>query len=76
MSIKVYSTSSCSHCAEMKQYLDENSIAYENVDVAINREAAAEMIAKTGKRAVPVIDIDGEVIVGFEKDKISQLLNL
>ncbi|MCX7922559.1 MAG: glutathione S-transferase N-terminal domain-containing protein [Clostridia bacterium] len=74
MYIKVYSTPSCTYCTALKKYLDEKNISYENIDVSQDRAAAAEMIAKSGQRAIPVIDIDGNIIVGFDRNKLSEIL--
>ncbi len=74
MQIKLYSTSTCPYCIMARRYLDEKSIQYEYIDVSKNREAAKEMIDKSGQRGVPVIEIDGNIIVGFDKNKIDGLL--
>jgi glutaredoxin 3 len=75
-SVKVYSTPSCPYCIKVKQYLDESGVEYENIDVATDQEKAQEMMSKSGQMGVPVIDIEGEIIVGFDKNKISQALGL
>jgi glutaredoxin len=59
-----------------KKYLSENNIAYEEVDVSSDQAAAATMVSKSGQMGVPVLDIDGEMVVGFDKPKIKQLLHL
>ena len=74
--VKVYSTPSCPYCIRLKQFLKENSIEFEDVDVSSNQQAGQEMIEKSGQMGVPVLDINGEIVVGFDKDKISQLLGL
>lgn len=74
--VKVYSTPTCPYCIRVKQFLKENSIEFEDVDVSTNQQAAQEMIDKSGQMAVPVLDVNGEIITGFDKDKISQLLGL
>jgi len=53
-----------------KKYLDSKNVSYEDMDVSHDRTAAAEMISKSGQRGVPVLDIDGSIIVGFDRDKI------
>ena len=70
MSVKVYSTPSCPWCTVLKDYLESKSIAYEDFDVSRDRQAATEMIKKSGQRGVPVADIDGQIIVGFNKQAI------
>jgi glutaredoxin-like YruB-family protein len=65
--VKVYSTSACPYCGMAKDLLKEQNIEFEDVDVGNDSEAAKEMVEKTGHMGVPVIDIDGEIIVGFDK---------
>lgn len=74
--IRIYSTSTCPHCIRAKQFLNDNNIVFENIDVSENEQAADEMIAKSGQMGVPVLDIDGEIIVGFDREKISKALGL
>ena len=74
--VTVYSTPTCPFCIRVKDFLKEKNVSFNNVDVSENQKAAEEMIAKSGQTGVPVIDIDGEIITGFDKDKISQLLGL
>ena len=59
-----------------KEFLKKNNIQFENIDVGINRQASQEMMDKSGQMGVPVLDIDGEIIVGFDKDAISKALNI
>lgn len=74
--VKVYSTSTCHYCIMTKEFLKKNNIQFENIDVGINRQASQEMMDKSGQMGVPVLDIDGQIIVGFDKDAISKALNL
>jgi glutaredoxin-like YruB-family protein len=74
--VKIYSTPSCPYCKTAKAYFTENNIPFEEIDVAANQFAAQEMISKSGQLGVPVIDIDGQIVVGFDRPKIAQLLNL
>ncbi len=74
--IRIYSTPTCTYCIILKRYLDEKNIQYEELDVSQNEEAQKEMIEKTKQMGVPVVDIDGEFIVGFDKEKIDNILNL
>jgi glutaredoxin 3 len=75
-SIKVYSTPTCPFCIRTKQYLKDNNIVFEDIDVSENKEMAQEMIKKSGQMGVPVIDIDGSIIVGFDKERIIEVLGL
>jgi glutaredoxin 3 len=74
--VKVYSTPTCPWCLRAKQFLKDNNIVFENLDVAQDHAAAEEMVQKSGQMGVPVLDIDGEIIVGFDKDKIKSSLGL
>ena len=74
--VKVYSTTTCPYCIRTKQFLKENSVEFEDIDVSTNQQAAQEMIEKSGQMGVPVLDINGEIVVGFDKDKVSQLIGL
>lgn len=74
--IKVYSTSTCPYCVTLKEFLKEHNVKFEDVNVAKNLQAKKEMIKKSGQMGVPVVEINGKIIVGFNKEKISKLLNL
>ncbi len=74
MTVKVYSTPACPWCTVAKNYLKSRNVPFEDVDVSKNREAAAEMVRKSGQRGVPVIDIDGSIIVGFDQGAIDSLI--
>lgn len=72
--ITVYSTHSCPHCIRLKDYLAQRGIPFTNIDVSMDREGLDKMVQLSGQMGVPVIDIDGQIVVGFEKDKIEKLL--
>jgi len=72
----VYSTPTCPWCARTKQFLKENNITFQDFDVSANQQAAEEMVKKSGQMGVPVLDIDSEIIVGFDKEKIKAVLGL
>jgi glutaredoxin 3 len=72
--ITVYSTPTCPYCIKVKQYLKEKDVAYTDIDVSQDTTKAQEMVDRSGQMGVPVLDIDGEIIVGFDKDKITELL--
>ncbi len=74
--ILIYSTPSCSYCIRAKQFLKDNNIVFSDVDVSLNQTAAEDMIRKSGQMGVPVLDIDGEIIVGFDKERIKTALGL
>ncbi len=75
-SVKVYSTPTCPFCMRVKQYLKDNSVAFEDLDVSSDQNLGSEMVEKSGQMGVPVLDIEGEIIVGFDKDRIAQTLGL
>lgn len=74
--IKVYSTPTCTYCVTLKKFLDEKGIKYEAVDVSESEKDLQEMVDKSGQMGVPVISIDGQIVIGFNKNKIVELLNI
>jgi len=72
--VTVYSTPTCPYCTMAKRYLAERGVKYEDVNVAADQARALEMLTKTGQMGVPVLDIGGEVIIGFDRDAIEQAL--
>jgi len=74
--VKVYSTPTCPYCVTLKEFLKEHNVEFEDIDVSSDREAAEEMIKKSGQMGVPVADINGEIVVGFDKEKIKSLLKI
>ncbi|MBT3538686.1 NrdH-redoxin [Candidatus Parcubacteria bacterium] len=76
MTIEVYSTPSCPYCVQAKDYFKENNIEFVDHNVAEDQEKAQEMVKKSGQMGVPVIDMDGTIVVGFDKAKINEALGL
>lgn len=74
--IRVFSTSTCPYCVTLKAYLDEKDFKYEDINVAEDKKAAKEMIEKSGQMGVPVVEINNEIIIGFDKTKINQILGI
>lgn len=74
--IRVFSTPSCPYCVTLKEFLKEHHFEFEDINVAENVQAREEMITKSGQMGVPVVEIDGQIIVGFDRKKIVQLLNI
>lgn len=72
----LFTTPSCSYCRMAKKYLREQGIRFKDVDVSRDSAAARDMVKRSGQQGVPVIDIGGKVIVGFDRPKIDKLLNL
>jgi len=74
--VKVFTTKTCPYCVTLKKFLKQNNVEFEDIDVSEDKEALEEMKEKSGQSGVPVVEIGNEVIVGFEKKKIKQLLDL
>lgn len=74
MTVKVYSTPACPYCIMVKKYLETKNVNYEDYDVTKDSIARGEMVSKSGQRGVPVVDIDGNIILGFDKDRIDTLI--
>ncbi len=74
--IKIYTTPSCVYCKMAKEYFAKNNLAYEEVDVVKDEKFLKEMVQKSHQMGVPVIDINGEIFVGFNRPAIAKALNL
>ena len=74
--VRVFSTPICPYCFALKRFLEEKGIEVESVDVSSDLEAQKEMIEKTKQATVPVTDINGEFVVGFDRKKICELLQI
>ena len=72
----IYTTPTCIFCGATKEFLKDNGINYEEVNVAADSAAAEEMIEKSGQMGVPVIDFRGNIVVGFDKPRLSELVNV
>ena len=68
--IIVYSTRTCPYCTMVKSYLKSREIDFQDIDVGIDQQKATEMVEKSGQMGVPVIDINGYIVVGFNKPEI------
>ena len=75
MSISLYSTPSCVYCRRAKEYFKGKNIPFTEYDVSKDMRKAEEMVRKSGQMGVPVIDINGKVIVGFNQPEIESVLN-
>ena len=76
MKIMIYSTPSCAFCVMAKEFFKENKIPFEEYNVAADLEKRKEMMQKTGQMGVPVIDIDGSVVIGFDKEVIAKKVGI
>jgi len=74
--VVVYTTPTCSWCRTLKTYLDENQVRYREINVASDNAAAEAMVRKSGQQGVPQTEINGQMIVGFDKARINQLLEI
>ncbi len=74
--VTVYSTPTCPYCTMAKNYLTEKNITYTDHDVSRDQTMAQEMVKKSGQMGVPVLDINGNIIIGFDKPRIDSALGL
>ena len=74
--IEIYTTPSCAYCHMAKEYFKSKGLEYEEIDVLKNVPKRQEMITETGQMGVPVIKINGQIVIGFNKSKINELLGL
>lgn len=75
-SVIVYSTPTCPHCNSMKTYLRQQSIPFRDIDVSKNQNEAEEMVRRSGQQGVPQANIGGQIVVGFNKKRINELLGI
>lgn len=74
--VTIYTTPTCHFCKEAKAFFAEHNVEYTNNDVTTDRALADEMVTKSGQMGVPVIDIDGQIVVGFDEPKLKALLGI
>lgn len=74
--VKIYTTPTCTYCMALKKFFEKNDVEYEEVDVSEDEKALEEMKEKTGQLGVPVVEIGEDVVVGFDKKKVSKLLEI
>jgi glutaredoxin-like YruB-family protein len=75
-SVTMYTTPTCSFCSSLKAYLNEKKVHFSEIDVSKDHEAAHEMVQRSGQQGVPQTVINGHVVIGFDRKKIDQLLNI
>jgi len=75
-SVTVYSTPICSWCNTLKQWLRKNHVAYTDVDVSRDEQAAKELVRRSGQQGVPQTEINGQIVVGFDQARLKQLLEI
>ena len=76
MVVKIYTTPICVYCKAAKQLFNEHNIQYQEINVIEDRNALNEMVARSGQLGVPVIEIDNNFVVGYNKPKLMELLHL
>ena len=74
--VTVYTTPTCTWCNTIKRHLQENNVRFREVDVSADQKAAEQMVKKSGQQGVPQTDINGQIIVGFDKTRINSLLGI
>ncbi|HEY4505441.1 MAG TPA: glutaredoxin domain-containing protein [Candidatus Paceibacterota bacterium] len=74
--VMMYSTPTCHYCSMAKDYFKANNIPYENFDVSVDADKRKEMMEKSGQLGVPVIVIDSDVVIGFNRPKLARLLDI
>ena len=74
--VLIYSTPTCTYCTMAKDFFKKNNITYTEFNVASDASRRKEMVEKSGQMSVPVIDIDGQVVVGFDKGTVADLLGV
>lgn len=72
--VKVYTTSTCPWCHQVKNYLKDKGVAFQEINVAEEPQQAKMLVDKTGQRAVPVIEIGDEIVIGFNRQRLEELL--
>jgi glutaredoxin 3 len=74
--VKVYSTPTCPYCYMAKNFLRQNNIEFEDINVAADYSGAIDMVRKSGQQGVPVIDIEGDIIIGYDQERMREALKL
>jgi glutaredoxin-like YruB-family protein len=74
--VTVFTTPTCSWCTTLKRHLDAHQIRYREVDVSKDQKAAEAMVRRSGQQGVPQTDINGQMIVGFDRERINRLLDI
>lgn len=74
--VTIYSTPTCTYCKMTKEFLADKGVEYTEFDVSADDAKRNEMVEKSGQMGVPVVDVEGEIIVGFDEEKLTSLLGL
>lgn len=76
MTIKIYSTPACTYCKMAKEFLTSHNVPYEDIDVSVDAVAREDMVEKSGQLGVPVFDIDGQIMVGYNQQLLSKVVGI
>jgi glutaredoxin-like YruB-family protein len=76
MTVKVYTTPTCPYCYTLKEFLKEHNIEFEDIDISKDEKVKDDIIKRSGAIGAPIIEVDGEIVVGFDKGKIVKLLGI
>mgnify|MGYP003450186167 FL=1 len=76
MTIKIYSTPACTYCKMAKEFLTSQNVPYEDIDVSVDAAAREDMVEKSGQLGVPVFDIDGQIVVGYNQQLLSKVVGI
>jgi len=76
MTIKIYSTPACTYCKMAKEFLTSQNVPYEDIDVSVDAVARENMVEKSGQLGVPVFDIDGQIMVGYNQQLLSKVVGI
>ena len=74
--VRIFSSPACPYCFTLMEFLKEHNIEFEEIDVSKDKKAREEMIKKSGRLEAPIVEINGEIVIGFDKEKICKLLNI
>ncbi|MBZ1348487.1 MAG: glutathione S-transferase N-terminal domain-containing protein [Candidatus Nealsonbacteria bacterium] len=74
--IRIFTTPACPYCFTLMEFFKERNIEFEEIDVSQDEKAKEEMITKSGKMEVPIVEIDGEIVIGFDRPKVLDLLGI
>lgn len=75
-SVKIYTTPTCPWCKRTKEFFKENGVKFQEVNVLADEKARTEMVERSGQMGVPVIDVDGQIIVGWDEDALKKALKI
>jgi glutaredoxin-like YruB-family protein len=76
MRVIVYTTPICPYCILVKNFLKQNKVQFSEIDLSTNKRAAEEIVKKCGALSAPIIDVDGNIVVGYDTKKLKELLGL